>query len=113
MSRTQEEIYRNEKMRKVLNRVVSRSQGMDWNYELLSEDREFREEAFEALNYCEYLCMGIAQGVFNEQIIKSFYGTHIVVIATHFHRVIKEMRFQSNAPDNFRYLSKVAEVWRG
>ncbi|MDO3383009.1 DUF4760 domain-containing protein [Gilvimarinus algae] len=113
LSRTQDEIYRSEKMRPLLNRVVRQSQGVDWNMEMLFENAEIREEAFEALNYCEYLCMGIANGIFNEQIIKSFYGTQILIIATHFRRVIKELRYQSNAPDNFRYLYKVAENWGG
>lgn len=100
IQRTYEEIYRNSDQRRLLVKVASHIQGREYDMEeLMSQSDDFRRDAFEALNYCEYLAMGVVQGILDEKLVKTSYRSVLFVMYTHFERVIKETRMNSNDPE--------------
>lgn len=113
IQRTYEEIYKNNEQRRLLVKVTSFSQGKEFDIEMLMhENEEYRNDVIEALNYCEYLAMGIYQGVLDEKMVRSSYRGLLFFMHSHFERLIKEFRMSSNDPETFRYFSQLVEMWR-
>jgi hypothetical protein len=111
--KTYEEVYKNNEQRNLLLEVSSYTQGKEYDVEeLMNEDKEFRDDVYEAINYCEYLAMGIEHGILDERMVQITYRNLLFNIYTHFERVIKESRMNSNDPETFRYFSQLIEKWK-
>ena len=110
---TFEQILATLENREGLSKVLVKSQGLEFDSNKLSDEEEdFRNSAVNALNYCEYLAVGIHYGVLDEEIIKASFGSSILLTYVRFGRFIKELRMQSNNPETFRYFSQLADKWR-
>jgi hypothetical protein len=111
--RTYEEIYRNSDQRNLLVKVSTYAQGREFDLDkLMQENKAFRDDVLEVLNYCEYLAMGVIQGILDEKLVKTAYRSLLFVMHTHFDRAIKETRMKSNDPESFRYFSQLIDMWR-
>lgn len=110
---TYEQLYKTTENRQILTKVLSMSHGREFDAdELLREDEEFRQSVYSALNYCEFLAIGIYQGVLDEEMVKTTFGSLITAVYLHFERFIKERRMHTNNPETFRYFSQLVEKWR-
>ncbi len=113
VQKTYDEIYKNSEQRNLLLKVSSYVQGREFDIDnLMHEDEAYRKDVFEALNYCEYLAMGIEQGILDERLVQTTYRNLLYVMHSHFDRLIKELRMNSNDPETFRHFSQLMKKWR-
>ncbi len=79
--------------------------------ELFEENPKHRLNAHQFLNYFEYLCVGIKQGIYDEQVIKEFWSTLMLKAFTMFKPYVIEYRSSYHQSTAWEMLEEYSVKW--